>query len=280
MNYQHSYHAGCIADVFKHVVLIQLLKNLHKKPGAFTYFETHAGNAQYDLQDVPSQKTLEYQDGIETLWSDQETPDSLINDYLQIIHNLNPDKKLNIYPGSGLIASYFMREQDDAMLCELHPEVYKNLQNYFKRDEQVHVHHRNGYEALPALLPPKNNRGLVLIDPPYEITDEFQQLITVLEKMQLRWANGIYAIWFPIKKYEVILKFYSSLKNLNFNNILTSEFWIAEDTEENQLKGSGLVIINPPWQVDELLQESLPELARLLKISVDNPIRINWLLKK
>ncbi|MFI4954316.1 MAG: 23S rRNA (adenine(2030)-N(6))-methyltransferase RlmJ, partial [Gammaproteobacteria bacterium] len=222
MNYQHAYHAGGTADVFKHIVLIQLLTSLHKKPTAFTYFETHAGNALYDLQETPAQKTLEHQTGIGALWDNKNIKHPAIASYLEIVKSVNlaqtassgtsnSTETLNFYPGSSLFACHCLRAQDNAIICELHPDVYQNLRAYFKHDNQVHVHQRNGYEALPALLPPKSQRGLVLIDPPYEITDEFQQLQQVLEKVQARWVMGIYAIWFPIKHYEIILDFYNSL---------------------------------------------------------------------
>ena len=280
MNYQHAYHVGNVADVFKHIILIQLLKNLHKKTSAFTYFETHAGNALYDLQDVPAQKTLEHHHGIGTLWSNQNYTNPAIAEYLQIIKSLNPNADtLQFYPGSNLFARQYLRPQDRAIFCELHPNVYQNLRRYFRQDKQVHVHQRDGYEALLALLPPKTPRGLVLIDPPFEVTNEFAQVINALENLQIRWLSGMTVIWFPIKQYEIILAFYAALKKLSFNNILATELWTKAEMEDNTLKGSGLVIINPPWQFDEMLAPLLPDLAKALHITEQENNKVTWLVK-
>jgi 23S rRNA (adenine2030-N6)-methyltransferase len=279
VNYQHAYHAGCVADVFKHIILVQLLQYLQKKPTPFSYIETHAGKAMYDLSADTSQKTLEYQQGIYQLWHNTTAKDAAIIDYLNIIQAENPDHLLKFYPGSGLIAKHCLRAQDEAILCEFHPEVYQELKHYFYHDKQVHTHQRNGYEALPALIPPKNKRGLVLIDPPYEITDEYQQLLTLLQKAQLRWSNGIYAVWFPIKQYNLILDFYHELKKMAFKNILTAEFWTAHDADDTTLKGSGLIIINPPWQFDTLLSALLPDLIKALNLSAGKS-QVTWLVKE
>jgi len=279
MNYQHAYHAGCIADVFKHLVLIQLLQALHKKPAPFSYIETHTGKALYDLSMAPAQKTKEYQQGIHQLWHNANSKDPAINDYLQAIHEVNPDNTLKFYPGSSLIARQRLREHDNAILCELHPTAYHDLKNYFYHDTSVHIHHRDGYEALPALVPPKSKRGLVLIDPPYEIKDEYEQLLKMLEKVQTRWLNGIYAIWFPIKQYDLILDFYHNLKTLEFPKILTTEFWTDAENSDNALKGSGLIIINPPWQFDETLKLSLPALINALGLTRGKS-KVLWLVKE
>ena len=242
MNYQHAYHAGCVADVFKHIILVQLLQYLQKKPTPFSYIETHAGKAMYDLSADTSQKTLEYQQGIYQLWHNTTAKDAAIIDYLNIIQAENPDHLLKFYPGSGLIAKHCLRAQDEAILCEFHPEVYQELKHYFYHDKQVHTHQRNGYEALPALIPPKNKRGLVLIDPP-------------------------------------ILDFYHELKKMAFKNILTAEFWTAHDADDTTLKGSGLIIINPPWQFDTLLSALLPDLIKALNLSAGKS-QVTWLVKE
>lgn len=277
MNYQHSYHAGCAADVFKHIILIQLLKMLQKKPSAFTYIDSHAGDALYSLQSNAAQKTKEYKEGIARIW--QENSDHpLLADYWQVLRTFNPDQQLQFYPGSGLIAKQFLREQDHAILCELHTTVAENLAAYFHRDKQISVHRRDGYEALPGLVPPKTQRGLVLIDPPYEATDEFDRIIDTLVKMQTRWPNGTYAVWFPIKQYQAVLNFYHTLKKLYFPNILTAECWTKPNAEDNKLKGSGLVIINPPWQFDSWLRDFMPVLAHSLRIEKNGKTKVQWLV--
>lgn len=280
MNYQHSYHAGSIADVFKHIVVIQLLKFLQKKPGALSYIESHAGDALYDLQANPSQKTLEYKDGIAKLWPPKPEYSSEINDYLEVVASINPDQTLHFYPGSGLFAEHYLREEDEAILCELHPKVYENLRHYFNRDKHIHVHERNGYEALTALLPPKTKRGLVLIDPPYEATNEYEHIINTLTTLETRWLNGVYAIWYPIKEYQDVLTFYHQLKRLSFKNILAAECWSKPNAENNRIKGSGLVIINPPWQFDKELQKLLLTLPKSLSIEAQGKTQLLWLVKE
>lgn len=275
MNYQHAYHVGNVADVFKHMVLVQLLQNLRKKPSAFSYIETHAGKAIYDLQDTPAQKTVEYKQGIEALWQKNALKEPAILDYLQIIQTENPDNTLKFYPGSGLITKHLLREEDEAVLCEYHPVVCQQLKQYFQHNKQVHVHLRNGYEAMPALIPPQTKRGMILIDPPYEINDEYQQLVTVLQKSLQRWPNGIYAIWFPIKQYNLILNFYHAVKNATSVPILTAEFWTTF-YKEDVLNGSGLAIINPPWQFDLLLQSCLPALLDALNFP-QGKTQVTWL---
>ncbi len=279
MNYQHSYHAGAVADVFKHSVVLQLIEFLQKKPAPMCYIETHAGEAIYDLQANPSQKTLEYKDGIAKLWKAKADLPKPLADYLQLVRSFNPDDTLQFYPGSGLFAKQYLREHDEAILCELHPSVYEKLQYYFRHDKQIHAHYRNGYEALTALLPPKEKRGMVLIDPPFEATDEFEQVLKALTLMQTRWNTGTYVIWFPIKEYQQILNFYHSLKKLEFKNIMAAECWSKPNAEQNRLKGSGLVIINAPWQFDKVIEPLLPEILKALGLEEKGKSKFLWLAK-
>jgi len=268
MNYQHAYHVGSISDVFKHSVLIHLLQSFHKKPSPFCYFETHAGKALYNLRDAASQKTQEYKDGAFKLWQQKENLHPILNDYLNIISRFNlSNKPLQFYPGSGLIARQYLREKDQAILCEMHPPIHYDLASYFKQDKKVHVHDRNGYEALIASVPPKENRGLVLIDPPYEIENEYEVLVDTLKKAKTRWQNGMYAIWFPIKEYKKVRDFYDALSALGFSEMLVAELWESQDLIANhRLRGSGMVILNAPWQSDVFLKSLLPELAKALDI--------------
>ena len=281
MNYQHSYHAGNTADVFKHSILTELLLYLQKKPTPICYMETHAGEAIYDLKSNPSQKTLEYEEGIKKIYLENFSKKNLdiIQQYLNIVKSINPTKHLDFYPGSGLIAKNLLRQDDQAILCELHPAVYEKLNDYFKRDKQMHVHHRDGYEALAALLPPKEKRGLVLIDPPFEVTDEFERILHTLSVMENRWATGVYAIWYPIKQYQTILTFYHALKKLSFKNIIAAELILHPEAQDNRLKGSGIVILNPPWQFDIFLDTLLPVLLQKLQIHNEGSTQLLWLKK-
>ena len=279
VNYQHAYHAGCIGDVFKHIVMIQLLKALQIKSNPLCYIDTHAGAAQYNLLDNPSQKTGEYKEGIARLWPDIAVKSAAINDYLEVIKVLNPDNTLNFYPGSGSIAQHYLRENDEAILCELQEAVYEPLRYHFYHDKRIHVHQREGYQALADLLPPTIKRGVVLIDPPYEAPEEYQQIIASLKKAQQRWPQGVYAVWFPIKQYDLVREFYHSLQKMHVDKVLVAECWVRQDKMAKRLNGSGMAIINPPWQFDQVLNKFLPELAELLKIAKLGKVSVNWLLK-
>ncbi|MFU8797519.1 MAG: 23S rRNA (adenine(2030)-N(6))-methyltransferase RlmJ [Gammaproteobacteria bacterium] len=248
MNYRHSYHAGNAADVFKHIVLIALLQALCKKDKPFCYLETHAGEPLYPLNNK------EHQEGIDKLVG-KSVDNNLLKTYLDII-----EKYPGHYPGSATIAQTLLRPQDRMVLSELHPEVAALLKDQFK-----HVHIQNGYTTLKACTPPPERRGLILIDPCYEAPDEWKQLPTHVYNTWQRWKTGIYALWYPIKNQEIVSVFKSKMKRLGISNILVTELcpW---PTENNQrLNGSGMMIINPPWQLETELKAALPCLLDVLR---------------
>jgi 23S rRNA (adenine2030-N6)-methyltransferase len=202
MNYRHSFHAGNFADVFKHAILTGLLESLKAKQTPFCYYDTHAGAGRYDLHGKEARKTREYENGVLRLLSAPRLPASL-HIYLNLVRALNAGvsgKDLAIYPGSPLIAGLLLREQDRAVLCETQAEEAIKLRTLFTGDARIGVHQRDGYAALGALLPPKERRGLVLIDPPFETQDaEFRTIEAAFAKAYARWPTGSYAIWYPIK---------------------------------------------------------------------------------
>lgn len=269
MNYRHSYHAGNFADVFKHAILTLLIQALRQKEKAFCYFDTHAGIGIYDLHDETAQKTQEFASGIARLLLQNNFPTE-ITDYLNCIKNLNSawhesQKTLpQFYPGSPTIVRHLLRPQDKMILTELHEQDFQQLKQAFHRDQQVIVHHQNGYQALKAYLPPIERRGLVLIDPPYEQTDEFDRIYTALQNALRRWATGIYAIWYPIKERAPIKHFHQTLKTSGIKNILIAELSIYPEDAPLSLNGCGLAIINPPWQLDKQLASLLPWLWQAL----------------
>src|SRR6185369_7357303 len=197
MNYRHAFHAGNFADVFKHTVLIGLLDALKQKAAPFCYFDTHAGAGSYDLHGLEAGKTAEAADGVLRLL-DLKSPPPLLQGYLDLLRSLNPagmGRELALYPGSPLIAARLMRDSDRAVLCELQPDEAARLKKLFAHDARVGVHQRDGYAALGALVPPKERRGLVLIDPPFEAQDdEFRAIEAALATAYSRWPTGIYAI--------------------------------------------------------------------------------------
>ena len=271
MNYKHVYHAGGFADVTKHVILMALINAFKRKDTPFCYIDTHAGAGIYDLFSEFAGKTKEYEHGIEKVIA-QDRPPLLIKHYLKDIHDINnklTDAKfssLRYYPGSPLIAKHIMRPQDRMVVCELHPEEYQSLRRSFGGDKQVAVHHTDGYLGLKAFLPPKERRGLVLIDPPYEDPDEFTRLVRTLPAALKRFETGTYAIWYPIKEKAHVERFYHALEEKISHPIFVIELSIFPDLPSH-LNGSGLAVINPPWQFDTSVQEVLPWLWKALTIN-------------
>lgn len=271
MNYKHVYHAGSFADVVKHVFLIALLDSLSRKQTPYCYIDTHAGPGHYDLTSEFASKTKEYAHGIEKIIQ-ADNPPQIIKQYLDYVHRINSQltgtkfSSLRYYPGSPLIARYMLRPHDRMVACELQPQEYEALRECFAGDKQVAIHHTDGFLGLKAFLPPMERRGLVLIDPPYENPDEFTRIAHSLPTALKRFENGVYAIWYPIKEKVQIERFYRTLKENIQQSILAVELTIYPDLP-NHLNGTGLVIINPPWQFNESTQEILPWLWNALTVN-------------
>jgi 23S rRNA (adenine2030-N6)-methyltransferase len=269
MNYRHLYHAGSFADVVKHVVLTLLLQQFLKKETPFCFIDTHAGLGIYDLESYEARATNEAVTGIlrlPTLAADR--PDWLLS-YWKIVQTLQSNEKITVYPGSPLIARDFLRSQDKMILNEKHDETYEALKYFFYRAPQVTVHHRDAYEFLPAILPVKDfSRALILIDPPYERTTEKAELTAALAKTLKRFTHGMYAIWLPLTEKMPRLELTKELKALlPVEKNLLIEFSIVDPASiEKGLIGCAMIIINPPWQFKETLQEVLPSLWTLLSI--------------
>jgi 23S rRNA (adenine2030-N6)-methyltransferase len=281
MNYRHIYHAGSFADVMKHFVLTLLLQKLRQKETPYSIIDTHAGIGLYDLTSEAAQKTLEYKEGIERLLHINNI-DPLFEPYIKAVLSVNASfesGKLSNYPGSPCISRYFLRDKDRLFLSELHPEDYKTLRNYFKRDDRVKVFHQDFLVSLKAFLPPLHRRGLVLIDPPFEKTNEFDQMLEGLKEAHKRFSYGIFALWFPIKDSRLIKKFYQKLTLLGLPKTLAIDFLIQKPTNIDHLNGCGMVIINPPWQIEETLKNALPKLLRYLGHSQGHS-QIQWLVKE
>lgn len=275
MNYRHIYHAGNFADVMKHFILTLLLQKLCQKDKPFFVLDTHAGIGKYDLTEEAAQKTREYEEGIGKLYTLTGVPD-IFQPYLTCVRALNTPSDLRFYPGSPLIIKHFLRPQDRMALCELHPEDATTLQQHIGKTKGVMVRHEDAYTALKAFLPPQERRGLVLIDPPFEQKDEFEQLIKGLKEAYRRFATGIYAIWFPIKNRPPIDSFYEMLTHSGIPNILAAEFLMAPPDTPERLNGCGMVFINPPWQLDDTLKETLPLLMSYLGKGEKGGVDVRW----
>ena len=275
MNYRHAYHAGNFADVHKHAILTLLLAHLRRKETPFHVLDTHAGIGRYDLSGVEAGKTGEYEGGIAKLLAGPGHP--LLSDYLERVRAENPAGGLRFYPGSPALIRATLRESDRLTLVELHPEDAATLRALFKRDRQVIIREEDAYQALKACLPPKERRGLVLIDPPYEVTDEFQRMAKGLAEALKRWPTGIYALWYPIKSPAEVARFKDELVNFG-KPCLTAELMLRVPEDETKLNGSGLAVINPPWQLDEQMAALLPLLQDAL--GCQGGTHLQWLVRE
>ncbi len=281
LSYRHGFHAGNFVDVHKHITLILLLQVLRQKQTPFCYIDTHAGCALYDLQSEFAQKNREFETGISRLWMLKDVPKP-VADYLKAVQMVNPrftcrEDSLRFYPGSPTIARQLLRQQDRMILMELHNTEVPELKKLFHGDKQVGIHHRDGFEGLPGLVPPREKRGLVLIDPAYEIKQDFRLLTDALIKSWQKWPTGIYAVWYPLQRKRPVPEFHYELHGAGIKKILIHEFSVMEETHPNQLSGSGMLVINPPWQFDETIRGLLKWLVPILNRGSDKPVKVQWL---
>jgi 23S rRNA (adenine2030-N6)-methyltransferase len=277
MNYRHAFHAGNFADVFKHAILLALLDALTGKDKPLCYVDTHAGRGAYALDDAQARKTGEWRDGIGRLFDAPEPPAPLRR-YVEAVRACNPAGGLHIYPGSPLLAAHALRAHDRLVLCELQTDEAAALRALFSDDRRVHVHTRDGYAALHALLPPPERRGLVLIDPPFETQEgEFAVMLAALAQAHARWPNGTYAVWYPIKSHRNVAPFLRHLSDGPFDKVLAAELLVQPDDSPLRLNGCGLLIANPPWRLDATLAELLAALDRVLAQTPGAMHRLRWL---
>ncbi len=269
MNYRHIFHAGNRCDVVKHSILTLLLRRLREKEKGFAVLDTHAGTGLYDLNDPRAQKTDEAALGIKSLLSAEKIP--ALSDYYDVLRKLNPLwtgdglDGFRVYAGSPLFTFHMLRKQDREMVCELHPEDAEALRLLTPADKRLQIHSRDGYEALSAFLPPPEKRGLVLIDPPYEKPDEFETVFKRLAEAHRRWPTGIFMVWYPIKDRPAIWNFHEALAASGIPKILRADFVYDAETRTDFLSGSGMIVINPPWKLDEELRELFSSLHKAMK---------------
>ena len=262
MNYRHAFHAGNFADVFKHCVLVGLLEALQAKPTPFCYVDTHAGRGRYDLAGSEAVKTGEADAGIARLHGAADLP-PLLSAYLHLVDAEGADT----YPGSPLLAARLLRAHDSAHLCETQDDEVAALRALLRGDPRMHVHHRDGYAALKGLLPPREKRGLVLIDPPFEAQEaEFRSIRDALQVALERWPTGVYAVWYPIKLGQQIQPFQRWLSQCGARRVVVAELLLHADDSPLRLNGAGIALINSPWRFGDTLEANLPTLARLLSL--------------
>ncbi|HRQ66548.1 MAG TPA: 23S rRNA (adenine(2030)-N(6))-methyltransferase RlmJ [Xanthomonadaceae bacterium] len=282
MNYRHAFHAGNFGDVLKHVVLTGLIQALRVKSTPMAYLDTHAGGGLYDLSGEEAKRTGEYREGVARLL-DIEQPSKLLLAYLDAVRGIQPPERpgLSLYPGSPRLAASLLGPGDRMLLCEPHPEVHDLLKRKLGPDRRAHIHRRDGYEALPGLLPPVERRGLVLIDPPYEEQNaEFRRIEAALTACFERWPQGVYAVWYPIKIRPQLAPFRRWLTENAPRSVLLVELAVRACDSPLRMCGAGMAIVNPPWRVDEALASTLPELRRALAQDADAHFRLDWLKRE
>jgi 23S rRNA (adenine2030-N6)-methyltransferase len=282
MNYQHAFHAGNFADVHKHIVLTRVLDYLRQKPAAFRVIDTHAGAGRYDLLGPQAARSGEWRDGIERLFAmarsgtaGSDPAQALVAPYLKIVAALNPSGTLRLYPGSPLIIKALLRRQDRLIACELEPSAAASLKAALRRDPRAKALAIDGWTGLFANIPPKERRGLIVIDPPYEENIEFERLSETLGQAHRKWPNGLYLLWYPIKARAAPDALARRLRRLSVPKILRCEFTIAPPRADGALAGSGLIIVNPPFPLERELRVILPVLTRLL--APMGAYRLDWL---
>jgi 23S rRNA (adenine2030-N6)-methyltransferase len=238
MNYRHAFHAGNFADCVKHALLVWVLIALRRKPTSFAVLDTHAGAGSYDLTSGPAERTGEWHDGIERLLHDAPVP---LSRYIGLV------RQAGLYPGSPALIRALLRSTDQLICCELHPDDVRELRRHFAHDKRVAVHQRDAWEALGALLPPRERRGLVLIDPPFEDPREFERLASGLATGHARFRNGTFLAWYPIKHRAPLRAFHTAVQQCHVRDVLAAEFCLREPLDPARLNGCGLLVINPPF---------------------------------
>lgn len=262
LSYRHSYHAGNFADVLKHICLIETLDYLTRKEKPLCYLDTHSGCSAYDLESPQALKTQEYEGGIGKLWSQGNLPDTVAR-YVELIGQFNDSTELKSYPGSPWLAQQRLREYDRLFLCELHAKEHALLRQNMRGDRRVKVRHEDGLQALVSLMPPKEKRGLVLIDPSYEIKSDYQAVVKAVKAAYKRFSTGTYAIWYPVVERQRIDEMEQSLQTSGIRNIQLFELGIEQD-EKAGMTSSGMIVINPPWTLMASMKEILSDLTQLL----------------
>ncbi|EGR3920781.1 23S rRNA (adenine(2030)-N(6))-methyltransferase RlmJ [Vibrio cholerae] len=276
LSYRHSFHAGNHADVLKHIVQSLILNSLQQKEKPFVYHDTHSGVGRYDLTHEWSEKTGEYKQGIARVWQQDKIPAEL-DSYMDAIRQLNQGETLRYYPGSPRVARAHLREQDRMVLTELHPSDYPLLEQEFHRDRQVSIYKEDGFARLKASLPPQERRGLVLIDPPYELAKEYRDVVRAIAQSYKRWATGIYAIWYPVVNRCDIDDMLEGLQGLEIRKILQIELGVAPDTNERGMTASGMIVINPPWTLESQMQSILPFLKQAIAPATGH-YKVEWVV--
>jgi 23S rRNA (adenine2030-N6)-methyltransferase len=283
MNYLHGFHAGNFADVFKHVILARALVYLTKKPAALRYIDTHAGAGRYDLDDDAGRRSPEWRDGIARLLKAKPTDEiaALLAPYLEAVGRFDGESgRPESYPGSPALAQHLLRADDKLALCEAHPKEYERLMEALGRDRRLRISSADGYMSLNAYVPPVERRGLVLIDPPYEETDEATKVVAALEKALAKWPRGVFLLWRPIKSALDDARFLNAIRGLGAPDLLGLELDVGAvapgPNSPAPLRRNGLLFVNPPFGLAEEARLLMPYLTKLLTRGGGASFAVDW----
>ena len=281
MNYRHAFHAGNFADVLKHIVLVRAVAYFKRKPAPFRVIDTHAGIGVYDLDGEAARKTEEWRAGIEKIQTATFSPEvaHVLQPYLDAVHAENLDGGLRFYPGSPKLVSRLLRAEDRLIINELHAEDAARLRRTFARSRQVKVMSLDGWTVLKAVLPPKERRGITLIDPPFEQPGEFDRLLKSISEHQRRFATGAMILWYPIKDRQRVEDFYRQISALAVANCLVCELAIGEIVVGGPVRATGVILINPPFPLHDEMKVVLPALCTSLGQCDGANYDLRWLAR-
>ena len=269
LSYQHGYHAGCFADVVKHLTLTRLFNYMTTKEKPMFYLETHAGRGMYDLQDKQALKTGEARQGIDLVWAQRHQLPDVFSPYLKHLAAVNTGDKLRYYPGSPMLAIQSLRSQDRLVFSELHSGEFEHLQNLPHQNKRVFCSNNDGLDNLNALLPPAERRGLIFLDPSYEIKTEYRQVPEALKAAYNRFATGVYCIWYPLVDNKLHAQLLRGLKSIGADSNLRIEFYLNSSTGAG-MAGCGLWVINPPYVLAAELKLALNALRTLFNPGISS----------
>ena len=262
LSYRHGYHAGNAADVLKHFILIYVLDYIKKKDKSFIFIDSHAGAGKYLISDPYMQKNKEYLQGIEKILQ-LKNDNIFLKKYLDLVKSINFNSDLKIYPGSCFLAAKSLRPNDNLYFFELHPKEFLNLKKNFENDSRVITENRDSYQRLKKLLPPKEKRAVILIDPSYELKDEYEKVSEMLSDCYKKFPLGVYIIWYPVLKNKKSEKFIFNVLKKKYKNL--SHVEMITDNSNSGMQGSGLFILNCPWSIENDIKKSLETIFDCLK---------------
>ena len=266
LSYRHAFHAGNHADVLKHYVLSLVLDYMNKKVAPYWLIDTHAGAGMYGLDSLFARKNAEFEAGIARLFAAVNLPEPLEN-FVKLIKSFNENNVLNFYPGSPKIAESFLRQDNKLRLFELHPSDCKLLLENFKhKGRQTRIEMQDGFAGITACLPPPTKRGVVLIDPPYELKDDYSRVVDCIKDSLKRFATGTYLVWYPLLQRPEPTEMIKQLLALNTDYLQVEMTVRAPSIEGFGMHGSGLFIVNPPYILPKILEETMPILTQLLAL--------------